>query len=113
MGLRLSPFSWRRSPVNAPVPTGGRAVPNGAADAPNFSAVFPISPRVFPNFPDTFPNFSPAALIYNGLFPSHLHGIAAKSRKKRKDKPSPVLADTLSHRMGATVFNLRVQSLGF
>jgi hypothetical protein len=100
MGLRLSLCSWRRSPVNAPVPTGGKAVPNGPADAPNFSAVFPIAPRVFPNEPATFPNFPPAALIYNILFPSYLGSIAAKERKKRKEKPSPVLSDTLSHRMG-------------
>ena len=100
MGLRLSPFSWRRFPVNALVPTGGKAVPNGPADAPNFSAVFPISPKIFPKSPATFPNFTPADLIYNGLFPSHLGSIASKMRKKRKEKPSPVLSDTLSHPMG-------------
>jgi hypothetical protein len=54
------------------IPTGEKAVPNEPAGTPNFSAVFPIAPMVFPNFPATFPNFSPAALICNGLFPSHL-----------------------------------------
>src|ERR1035437_7448092 len=93
---------WRQGRAQR---SGGRP-PFFCRFSPFTGGFFPISPRVFPNFPDTFPNFSPAALIYNGLFPSHLHGIAAKSRKKRKDKPSPVLADTLSHRMGATVFNL-------
>ena len=81
MGLRLSPFAWRRSPVNAPVPTGGKAVPNGPADAPNFSAVFPIAPKIFPNFPATFPNFSPADLIYNGLFHSNLCEFQALNRQ--------------------------------
>jgi hypothetical protein len=62
--------------AKALLPTGVKAVPNGPADAPNFSAVFPIAPRVFPNFPATFPNCSPANLICNGLFPSHLCGIS-------------------------------------
>jgi hypothetical protein len=57
------------------------AVPNEPAGNPNFSAVFPIAPRVFPNFPATFPNFSPAALVSNGLFQSHLHGFQALNRQ--------------------------------
>jgi hypothetical protein len=81
MDPRLSPFSWRRSPVNAPVPIGGMAVPNEPAGNPNFSAVFPIAPMIFPNFPATFPNFSPADIISNGLFPSHLCGFQALNRQ--------------------------------
>jgi len=81
MGLRLSPFSWRRSPVNAPVPTGAKAVLNGPAGAPNFSAIFPIAPMIFPNFPAIFLNASPAAIICNGLFPSHLCGFIALNRQ--------------------------------
>ena len=109
MGLRLSPCSWRRSPVNALVPTGAKAVPNGPADAPNFSAVFPIAPRVFPNEPATFPNFSPADLIYNGLFPSYLCWIAAKERKKRKEKPSPHPSPIRWERDGVRGFTLNHQ----
>src|ERR1035437_9896984 len=109
MGLRLSPCSWRRSPVNALVPTGAKAVPNGPADAPNFSAVFPIAPRVFPNEPATFPNFSPADLIYNGLFPSYLCWIAAKERKKRKEKPSPLPSPIRWERDGVRGFTLNHQ----
>jgi hypothetical protein len=86
--------------AKAPVPNFRKAVPNFPTLFPIFSASLPIFPRVFPNFPATFPNFSPAALVSNGLFPSHLCGIAAKSRKKRQVKPSSVLSDTLSHRMG-------------
>jgi len=67
--------------AKAPVPTGDRAVPNGPADAPNFSATFPIAPMVFPNFPATFPNFSPAAIIYNGLFQSHLRKFQVPNRQ--------------------------------
>ena len=82
------------------IPTGEETVPNEPTAVPNFSASLPIFPRVFPNFPATFPNFSPADLISNGLFHSHLGTISAKSRKKRTEEPSPVLSDTLSHRMG-------------
>jgi hypothetical protein len=57
------------------------AVPNFPTIFPNFSASLPIFPMVFPNFPATFPNFSPAALISNGLFPSHLHGFQALGRQ--------------------------------
>ena len=57
------------------------AVPNGPADAPNFSAMFPIALMVFPNFRATFPNFSSTALIYNGLFPSHLYKFQALNRQ--------------------------------
>ncbi len=64
--------------AKAPVPTGGMAVPNGSASAPNFSVIFPIAPGVFPNFPATFPNFSPAALVCNGLFPSHLRDLVSR-----------------------------------
>ena len=30
MGLRLSPFSWRRSPVKAPIPTEEKTIQNAA-----------------------------------------------------------------------------------
>ena len=86
--------------AKAPVPIFRMVVPNFPTLFPNFSASLPIFPRVFPNFPATFPNFPSATLISNGLFPRYLCGISAKSRKKRKNKPSPVLSDTLSHRMG-------------
>jgi hypothetical protein len=100
IGLRLSPFSRWFCNGKALVPTGCKTVLNGPAGAPNFSALFPIAPTIFLNFPTIFPNAFPAAIICNALFPSHLCGITAKRRKKRKDKPSPVLSDTLSHRMG-------------
>jgi hypothetical protein len=81
MGLCLSPFAWRRYPVNAIVPNGGKAIPNGPADALNYSAIFPISPQIFLNFPAIFPNASPAAIICNGLFPSNLCGFQAFNRQ--------------------------------
>ena len=58
--------------AKAPVPILRMAVPNFTTIFPNFSGSLPIFPQIFPNFPATFPNFSPAALISNGLFPSHL-----------------------------------------
>jgi hypothetical protein len=76
------------------------AVPNFPTIVPNFSAAAPIFPRVAPILPAPAPNYSTTDIIYNGLFPSHLDMIAAKSRKKRKDIPLSVLSDTLSHRMG-------------
>jgi len=62
--------------------------------------------RLCPDFQTVAPFLKAFAPIYgaprrfcNLLPQSNLHKIAAKRRKERK-KPSPVLSDTLSHRMG-------------
>jgi len=81
IGLRPSPFSRYFCNAKALVPTGCKAVPNEPAYVPNFSAIFPIAPTIFLNFPTIFPNFSPAALICNGLFHSHLCGFQARNRQ--------------------------------
>jgi hypothetical protein len=81
-------------------PNAKTAVPILRLAVPNFPTIFPNFSASLPNLRRVFPNFSTANLIYNGLFPSNLCRFSAKSLKKRKDKPSPVLADTLSHPMG-------------
>jgi hypothetical protein len=66
-------------------PGSFRFCPDFLTVAPFLRAIAPISKT-----PRRFCNLLPQ---------SNLHKIAAKTRKERK-KPSPVLSDTLSHRMG-------------
>ena len=66
-------------------PGSFRLCPDFQTLAPFLKAIAPIS-----GAPRRFCNLLPQ---------SNLHKIAAKTRKERK-KPSPVLSDTLSHRLG-------------
>ena len=63
------------------IPIFPATLPNAKATVPIFRMAVPNFPTIFPNFPATFPNFSPAALISNGLFPSHLCGFQALDRQ--------------------------------
>jgi hypothetical protein len=92
ISLRPSPFFRYFCNAKALVPTGCKAVLTGPVGAPIFSAIFPIAPMIFPNFQAIFPNVSPAALICNCLFPSHLlFFVARRPRSGRRDgNPSSV-----------------------
>ena len=109
-----SPTSVPNFPAPAPIfrtaaptvkisaPVCRMAAPHFPTIAPDFFATAPNFPRVAPIFQASAPNFSADDPICNGLFPSYLGAIAAKIRK---DKPSPVLSDTLSHRMGEGLYS--------
>jgi hypothetical protein len=88
--------------AKAPVPNFRKAVPNFPTLFPIFSASLPIFPRVFPNFPATLPNFSTAALVSNGLFPSYLDSIAAKSVVGRVTPCAPFSRHPAPARRGLT-----------
>jgi hypothetical protein len=67
---------------------------------------------VFPNFPATFPNFSPADLICNGLFHSHLRDLLSREGREGCEGGANPAFSSLRHlrALRATFLSLKTKN---